>query len=364
MEIKRYYKIVFENEEEKIKFETEALNGNFFQFIEGSSGELIIKTCKQPIVSNSAFLKLPGIAAREYAEVLSVYTDNDGNQAVIPCGWTVSKVNKENTIFGVNCSLVIYRIPKEKVCYIDWTNSHEVETLQRTYDQFVWTPVNLLKPNGTLDGDSFTEKFGRRNYRNVEFSESEYNEVLTDELVLQKESVDKYGGFFSSRYDISEDSKDKGRPRSIKGAYPWINEDRIMDYPSIANSMFKGEITSHLMYGAEYDTREEWVIETKTKTFNDIAKDSSKWGNHWDTEGFSNEMLKTGACEEWCVNNIYDFTGNVTERTQEKHGSSSHVIRGCHYYEYGYHCPADYRNYDVPFYKYNYPGFRVTICIR
>ena len=94
---------------------------------------------------------------------LSVYTDKDGNKAVVPPEWTVSAVKKENTIWGKNLGLVIYRIPKEKICDIDWTNPDEVETLKRTYDQLVWTPVSLLEANGTLDGFSFNEKFGRRN---------------------------------------------------------------------------------------------------------------------------------------------------------------------------------------------------------
>lgn len=192
--MKRYEKFVFEAEK-----------GITFEVLEGTSGELIIRA--QNIVSNSVYLDLPSVSAGEYAEVLSMYTDNDGNKAVVPQGWTVSGVPKENIIWGKDKGLVIYHIPKEKVSGINWQNPDEVETLMRTYDQFVWTPVGLLTANSTLDGIHFNEKFGRMNYRNDEFSEIGFHEPLVGELFLQKESVDKYEGYYSSRYNISKDKK-------------------------------------------------------------------------------------------------------------------------------------------------------------
>lgn len=344
----RYNKFVFEAEEVDVS--------------EGTSGELINKDLN--IVSNNVYSELPTVSAGEYAEVLSVYTDNDGNQAVVPSGWTVSGVSKENTIWGKDVSVVIYCIPKEKVYDIDWTNPDEVETLQRTYDQLIWTPANLLEANGTLDGVSFTEKFGRRNFRNVEFSESEFHEPVTGELALQKESVDKYGGYYSTRYDISQD-EETGKPRSIKGADPWTN----IDYPTmheIGSIIFKSETitSSHLMYGAEYDTREEWVIETKAKTLDEIAKNSTKWGNYWNTNGAPKKVVKTGSREEWCANNIYDFAGNVDEWTQERNGSSYRVIRGGYFLKGGDSYPADYRDVDYPNDEFDLTGFRATIYIK
>lgn len=186
---------------------------------------------------------------------------------------------------------------------------------------------------------------------------------MTGELALQKESVDKYGGYYSTRYDISQD-EETGKPRSIKGATPWKN----IDYPTmheIGSIIFKSEtITSHLMYGAEYDTREEWVIETKAKTFDEIAKDSTKWGNYWNTNGAPKKVVKTGSREEWCANNIYDFTGNVDEWTQEQSKSSCRVIRGggCNFDGDDY--PADYRFYFFPINRYFSTGFRATLYIK
>lgn len=343
----RYNKFVFEAEE-----------GITFAVLEGTSGEAIFRAIN--IVSNNVYLELPTVSAGEYAEVLSVYTDNDGNKAVVPQGWTVSGVPKENIIWGKDVGLVIYYIPKAKVSGINWKNRIEVESLMRTYDQFVWTPVGLLTANGTLDGIHFNEKFGRMNYRNNKFSESEYHEPLVGELLFQKESVDKYGGYYSSRYDISKD-EETGKPRSVKGADPWININ-FLTAKEITSTMVESEtVTSHLMYGAEYDTREKWVIESGTVTINEIAEDSTELGNYYNNENYPVRIVKTG--EDGCINNIYGIAGNVPEWTQEQNESSYRVIRDGNYSGAGCNYPVAYRQYYLPDTEC-FAGFRATLYIK
>lgn len=346
--MKRYEKIVLEAEK-----------GITFEVLEEASGELIIKALH--VASNNViFEKLPSVSAGEYAKVLSVYTDKDGNKAVVPPGWTVSGVPKENIIWGKDNGLVIYHIPKEIVSSIIWQYRDEVETLMQTYDQFVWTPVGLLTANATLDGIRYNEKFGRMNYLNNEFSKSEYHEPLVDELFLQKESIDKYDGYYSSRYDISKD-ENTGKPRSVKGAYPWVD----IDFPTakkVANIMVEGKrVTTHLMYGSEYDTREKWVIESGTVTIDEIAKDSTNLGNHNNNNNFPNRLVRTG--EDGCINNIYGFAGNVNEWTQEQNDSSYRLIRGGDCDHSGYTYPIAHRHSIGLSYKHSLIGFRVTLYI-
>lgn len=342
----RYNKFVFEAEE-----------GITFDVSEGTSGELIIRALN--IVSNNVYSELPTVSAGEYAEVLSVYTDNNGNKAVVPQGWTVSGVPKENIIWGKDEGLVIYHIPKEKVSGINWQNPDEVETLMRTYDQFVWTPVGLLTANGTLDGIHFNEKFGRIDYyQNDIFSEIEYSEPLVGELLFQKESVDKYDGYYSSRYNISKD-EETGKPRSVKGADPWTN----IDFPTakeVASTMVQSKtFTSHLMYGAEYDTREKWVIESGTVTIKEIEEDSTELGNYHNNKNYPSRIVKTG--EDGCINNIYGFAGNVDEWTQQQDNSSFRAIRGGNY---GNDYPVACRKYYYPYDSYDDTGFRATLYIK
>ena len=136
------------------KFVLEAEKGITFEVSEGTSGELIIRAL------NIATAK--------------VYSTNYVNPP-IPEGY-------------------------KHICG-EWNNGFVIERCSDG-NQFVWIPVGSLDSNGTLDGEHFLEKFGRRNYRNDEFSDHGFNEALNGELLEQLESVKKYGGFYISRYNI------------------------------------------------------------------------------------------------------------------------------------------------------------------
>lgn len=159
------------------KIVLEAENGITFKISEGTSGAITIKAMKNSTVN--------------------VYSTNYVNPP-IPEGY-------------------------KYVCG-EWNNGFVIERFDGS--QFVWIPVGSLNSNGTHDGEHFSEKFGRRNYRNDEFSDDEFNEPLNGELLKQLESVKKYGGFYISRYNISESSK--GKPQSVKGAEPWIYSDFLL----------------------------------------------------------------------------------------------------------------------------------------
>lgn len=202
--------------------------------------------------------------------------------------------------------------------------------------QFVWIPVDSLDPDGTLDGKHFLFKFGRRNYRRNEFSDSRYNEVLNEELLEQLISVKKYGGFYISRYNISKSSA--GKPQSVKGVIPWI-EITFNEANEIASTIENNEtVKSHLPFGAEYDSVLAWFIKSRARYEWKITEDSSDWGN------YSGKLLETGSCEKYCSNNIYDFAGNVSEWTQEQEGSSRRVIRGASYRGHGKYDNVSYRD--------------------
>ncbi len=296
--MKRYGKIVFEAEE-----------GTTFEVSSGTSGELIIR-------------------------VLNITTANYVNPP-IPEGY-------------------------KHVCG-EWDNGFVIERYSDG-SQFVWIPVGSLDSNGTLDGEHFSERFGRRNYKKAKFSDDEFNEALNCELLEQLESVKKYGGFYISRYNISKSSE--GKPQSVKGVMPWV----IMtfdDAKKVASTIEDNEaVKSHLTFGAEYDSVLEWFIKTEVKTLAEIVENSTEWGNHWNTENSPKKVVETGSREEWCANNIYDFAGNVDEWTQEQNGSSDRVIRGGSYENSGDGCPVAYRFYCDPFYYCDNTGFRATLYIK
>ena len=296
------------------KIVLEAENGITFKISEGTSGAITIKAMKNSTVN--------------------VYSTNYVNPP-IPEGY-------------------------KYVCG-KWNNGFAIERCSDG-SQFVWIPVESLNSNGTLDGEHFSEKFGRRDYMNDEFYFGKFNEALNDELLEQLESVKKYGGFYISRYNISKSSE--GKPQSVKGVMPWVNID-VYDAKKIASTIEDNEaVKSHLTFGAEYDSVLEWFIKTEVKTLAEIAEDSTKWGNHSNTENSPHKLVETGSREEWCVNNICDFAGNVCEWTQDKDENSYHVVRGGYYCNDGFIFPVACRYFSNPYNYSNCTGFRAALYIK
>ncbi len=202
---------------------------------------------------------------------------------------------------------------------------------KRDRSEFVWVPVGCLEANGTLDGEHFDQQFGRRNYRDDDFSENGYYEPITDEFKKQCESVKKYGGFYISRYDISRNIQ-RGKPQSIKGEYPWtsITQNEAI---KIAGAMENDSelISSHLLWGSEYDSVLEWFIESGKKTEREICSKFKKGAN---------QLYRTGQKKAWEANAICDFSENVFKWTQERYHNIAReevVLRGS---DYGLHIPA------------------------
>lgn len=257
----------------------------------------------------------------------------------------------------------VHPVIPERYKYVsgEWNSGFVIERCSDG-SQFVWIPALSLASNGTLDGVSFTESFGRRKHRKNRFSEFEFHETLTDELLLQIKSVKKYGGFYISRYNIS--GRAKGKPRSIKGALPWLNIN-FDEAKKVASTIEDTEtVKSHLIFGAEYDSVLEWFIKSDARTLSEIAVNSTEWGNYWNIKKPTRTVDLTGSREEWRMNNIYDFAGNVNEWTQEQYGSSCRVIRGGNYDEYGSDYPVAYRRYGNPNFRSYNIGFRAALYIK
>ena len=248
----------------------------------------------------------------------------------------------------------------------EWNKGYVIERCSDG-SQFVWIPVGSLDSNGTIDGYSFTEEFGRRNYHENEFSKNEFHEESTFEFLLQFESVKKYGGFYISRYNISK-NKETGKPQSVKGAMPWVNI-YFDDANKIAATLEDNkEVKSHLVFGAEYDSVLEWFLESHARTKKEIVNDSSQWGRYRNSDPLNSlDVIETGSSERYCTNNIYDFAGNVSEWTQEQYEESHHVTRGGNCYLNGYAYSVFYRNvyFGIPSNaKDLYTGFRIALYIK
>ena len=117
-----------------------------------------------------------------------------------------------------------------------------------------------------------------------------------------------------------------------------------------------------MIWGNQWDRTLMWLIETGSKTKEQIANDSTSWGNYYNAtfeyvnssgstatknEG-SSTRIPTGSAEYTKANNIYDLVGNVRDWTMEANSADSRVYRGgsCGYN--GGYGPAGSRNYDSP----------------
>lgn len=182
----------------------------------------------------------------------------------------------------------------------------------------------------------------------VPVSDDEFNEALNGELPKQFENIKKNGGFYISRYNISKNPA--GELQSIKGAMPWVGN--FDDAKKIASTIEDTEsVKSYLPSDKEYDLLFNCLIEMGVKTSDEIAKDSTKWGNYWNTENSPMDIAKTGSREEWSAYNISDLAGNIGEWTQ-----SGAVSGGC-CFDYGNKVPVARRDFPPSY----YPGWLTGI---
>lgn len=250
------------------KFVLEAEKGIAFDVSDGENGELIIKAMivDKPVTSD--------VVKKETRKLQHDNSTLNYQNPPIPDG---------------------YRY----VCG-EWSHGFVIERIADG-SQFVWVPVGFLPANGTIDGKKFDVQFGRRNYLNDKFNEKGgYYEPKTFELSLQNSSVKKYGGFYISRYYISE-NKRTGKMQSIKDEWSLTRNDYNQAFNRASSFERSDSVKSHLLFGAEYDSVLEWFIASNAKTLQEIV------GVTKFEERFVSDYLKKENREKHSTNNIYDF---------------------------------------------------------
>ena len=219
--------------------------------------------------------------------------------------------------------------------------------------RFVWIPVGSLYANGTLDGKNFNQRFGRRNFEGDDFSENGYHEIETPEVVLRRQIIELIGGFYISQFEISGIGI-RGICRSVK----WANPIRCVNLKcaeKIASQVATtGNLPTHLVTGAEYDTALQWLIQSGAKTLEEVTVDSQSWGNYFITRE------KTGSNENYVANRIYDLAGNNLEWTQEEFGEDYSVFRGGNY---GINAPVSHRSHGISAYPNGGCAVRVALYV-
>ena len=242
---------------------------------------------------------------------ISAYTDKNGDTAIIPAQFTVSKKDDEQTI---NTGLVI---------------------IGPDGSEFVWVPTTVTPLTMRDFGSYFMGGGSFSGY---------YDETNLPEYQAMVSSTEKYGGFYIGRFEASRGKGNVPLSKRVtdkeKGTI-WVRFSP-QDTTVACQNLYADNDTvqGFFPWGANWDTTLQWLIDSGCKTEAEIRSDSTGWGNYSD-DSFSEKARGnyTGMWEEAKANNIYDLAGDNWEWTQERCGSN-YVMRGGGYNLMGGSCPG------------------------
>ena len=159
------------------------------------------------------------------------------------------------------------------------------------FNEYVWIPMPdsskfaRVPWNGLYWSDGWQK--GTHPLTDDSTENAYWEEISSEEYTNMKNSVNINKGFYISRYEASQ--KDSSTVQSKRGQDPWV----YVSYTEAvtASSNMKTSINSHLIYGIEWDSVLQWLLNsgaiigaetsgTRIITENDIQKDSSSWGNY------------------------------------------------------------------------------------
>lgn len=224
---------------------------------------------------------------------------------------------------------------------------------------FKWIPVNLLDEDGIRNGE-VGHKYGRRNWGLDEMHFRKYEDPNDAGFVAHLQSIHKYKGFYVSCFNASVSN---GKIMSVPDAEP-ITGVNLKDAIRISSMYEKRDgITSHLLYGADYDTVLAWIVKAGARLIEEVEDNSTSWGNYSNTENQEHVMAKTGSDEQYNTLGIYDLAGNVGEMTREMYKGQRFTIRGGSFSENGEKYPVSLRdsvNLDT---KGDEFGFRIALTL-
>ena len=180
-------------------------------------------------------------------------------------------------------------------------------------------------------------------------------EAFTTDYTNTIASIQKYGGFYIGRYELSNEGVQKGKATLTNTN--WYNL-----YKKCTTLNASEKVESKMIWGIQWDLACDFISK---KGEQKSITNSAAWGNYKDsispantgnyekdTSGYAVKK-GTGSNEAWKANNIYDLAGNCWEWTQEANNTVLRASRGGDSGNYGSSNPAssrsdgnaDYSNY-------------------
>ena len=169
-------------------------------------------------------------------------------------------------------------------------------------------------------------------------------EAFTSDYANMIASIQKYGGFYIGRYELSNEGVQKGKATLTK--QNWYNL-----YKKCTTLNASEKVESKMIWGIQWDLACDFISK---KGEQKSITNSTAWGNYNNSTGNAAVMdgttkkygskQVTGFSEYWKANNIYDIAGNCWEWTQEANNTNYRACRGGSYNFDGSYDPASYRS--------------------
>ncbi len=155
---------------------------------------------------------------------------------------------------------------------------------------------------------------------------AEYNEMIT--------SIEKYGGFYIGRYELSEEGVQKDKPTLV-----YTNWYNLYNACRSSKLQASDKVKTGMIWGCQWDVTCNFIANKGDKK---SITDSRTWGNYNNSDGDAKVIVtengtetkkygskqNTGYSEYWKANNIYDLAGNCDEWTQEAFYTGYRAGRG------------------------------------
>ena len=153
-------------------------------------------------------------------------------------------------------------------------------------------------------------------------------EAFTSDYANMIVSIQKYGGFYIGRYELSKEGVQKGKATLT-------NKNWYELYKKCTTLNASDKVESKMIWGIQWDLACDFISK---KGEQKSIINSTTWGNCSDSTGNAAVMdgttqkygskQVTGFSEYWKANNIYDLAGNCWEWTQEAYGTNNRARRG------------------------------------
>ena len=270
------------------------------------------------------------------------YVDKNGDEAVIPKGFKVSETLGMNMI---DDGLVIQDLNGNEFVWIpvndinemaketSGTDSNGNQNYEGKLYDFTSTGATEKKNYGQettsyREPDILTDCDSSSTYLNIikgilTDNVDDYTDMETFKTTMQEDynamikSVEKYGGFYISRYEMSK-STSTNKAESVSNVSPIVDDDNMWyglyaygkTYMNTANS-----VVSSMIWGSQYDAMMRWMQDNGVDVTNNIGDDR-------------NTKKTTGASETDIINNIYDLYGCHSEYTLVADSTLGRVTRG------------------------------------